>query len=112
MAELAAEQAGAVHDCGDQRQGLGSSALPRPRRRPRWGRALIPYLFISPFIAFFAIFSAYPDGYALVLSFYRYRGYGTMRFIGWDNYRALLHYHVFWTELQNTIFYWLAHAIP
>lgn len=99
-------------------QGAGKAMPPAPRQRRvpaggwRWRRALVPYLFISPFIAFFAIFSIYPDAYALVLSFYRYRGYGAMRYIGLDNYRALVHYHVFWTELENTIFYWLAHAIP
>ena len=27
-----------------------------------------------------------------------------------DNYKALLTYHVFWTAVRNTIFYWLAHV--
>jgi ABC-type sugar transport system permease subunit len=112
MAEYRSDQAGVLQGGSGLQQGLGSATLPRPRRRRHWRRALIPYLFIAPFIAFFFIFNVYPDGYALVLSFYRYRGYGAMRYIAWDNYSAILHYHVFWTELQNTIFYWLAHAIP
>ena len=103
---------GVLQAGGGRQGGLGSAALSPRRRRIHWRRAFIPYLFISPFIAFFLIFNIYPDGYSLVLSFYRYRGYGTMRYIGWDNYSAILHYHVFWTEFENTIFYWLAHAIP
>src|SRR5262249_38804890 len=31
---------------------------------------------------------------------------------GLDNYRTILGYHVFWTTLQNTLFYWLVHVIP
>lgn len=53
-----------------------------------------------------------PALYSLVLSFYRYRGYGTATFVGLDNYGTVLNYHVFWTELENTVIYWLGHMIP
>ena len=53
-----------------------------------------------------------PAIYSLILSFYRYKGYGTATFLGFQNYRSILTYHVFWTMLGNTIFYWLAHVIP
>jgi ABC-type sugar transport system permease subunit len=82
------------------------------RRRVRWGDALAPYLFIAPFVLSFVVLFAGPAVYSLVLSFYRYKGYGTATYVGLDNYRAILHYHVFWTMLRNTIFYWLAHVIP
>jgi len=73
---------------------------------------LTPYLFIMPFIIFFLVFFLGPALYSFVLSFYRYRGYGDARFVGLDNYLRALDYHVFWTTLENTLFYWLAHAIP
>ena len=87
-----------------------------PLRRPAWWtvlqRKLTPYLFISPFIIYFSIFFIWPAAYSLVLSFFRYRGYGDAHFVGTSNYISTLHYHVFWTELQNTLFYWLVHVLP
>jgi len=80
------------------------------RRRIRWGDALAPYLFISPFILSFITLFIGPAIYSFVLSFFRYKGYGSATFLGLDNYKAIVTYHVFWTELRNTIFYWLAHV--
>lgn len=81
------------------------------RRRPL-GDVLAPYLFILPFIASFVLLFVGPAAYSFVLSFYRYKGYGEARFIGFANYVATLNYHVFWTMLGNTMFYWLAHTLP
>ena len=72
------------------------------RRRIRWKQALQGYLFIAPFCLI----------YSFVLSFERYAGFGTATPVGLSNYLTILQYHVFWTELGNTIFYWLAHALP
>ncbi|MEQ8675485.1 MAG: sugar ABC transporter permease [Aggregatilineales bacterium] len=77
-----------------------------------WGEFLTPYLFIFPFLAFFLIFFLGPALYSFVLSFYRYRGYGEAQFAGIDNYVRALDYHVFWTTLENTLFYWVGHAVP
>lgn len=82
------------------------------KRKIRWGDALAPYLFISPFILAWLTLFIGPAIYSLILSFYRYKGYGTATFLGFQNYRSILTYHVFWTMLGNTIFYWLAHVIP
>jgi len=114
---MAGKPLGTVTTPGSDTEGLSlgtAAAVPRlrPRRRIRWVQLLAPYLFIAPFLLFFFVFSVWPDGYALVLSFYRYRGYGVAHFTGLRNYASILQYHVFWTELRNTIFYWLAHAIP
>ena len=78
----------------------------------RRSEQLIPYLFISPFLISFAIFFVYPSISSLVLSFSRYSGLGTARFIGFQNYAATLHYPYFWQALTNTAFYWIAHTIP
>ncbi|QBD82850.1 sugar ABC transporter permease [Ktedonosporobacter rubrisoli] len=84
------------------------------RRVPRFRQreAILAYLFVSPFILAFLLFQLGPDIYSFVLSFYHYKGYGTATPVGFSNYLAVLQYHVFWQELGNTIFYWLAHALP
>jgi ABC-type sugar transport system permease subunit len=81
-------------------------------RKVHWGDVLAPYLFIAPFILSFVLLFLGPALYSLVLSFFRYKGYGRATFVGLTNYSTILKYHVFWTELQNTVFYWLAHVFP
>jgi len=81
-------------------------------QRRSWMEILTPYLFILPFIIFFLIFFLGPALYSFLLSFYRYRGYGDARFVEFDNYLRALDYHVFWTALENSLFYWIAHSIP
>ena len=81
-------------------------------RRIRWSDALAPYLFISPFLFSFVFLFLLPAVYCLALSFFRYKGFGDARFVGLSNYQVTLGYHVFWTMLRNTTFYWLMHALP
>src|SRR5262245_33447812 len=70
----------------------------RAARRPsiRWGDVLAPYLFIAPFILSFVVLFLGPAIYSLVLSFYKFKGYGNASWKGLDNYRTILEYHVFW----------------
>jgi ABC-type sugar transport system permease subunit len=93
----------------------GASRQARTRRRPSSGRrpasSLKGYAFIAPFVLLFVCFSAFPDVYTLILSFQHYAGYGTATAAGLQNYDALLHYPVFWTELENTLEYWVLHAV-
>ena len=80
--------------------------------RAKMREKLVPYLFISPFLISFCTFFVFPAGYSLMLSFYKYRGYGTMKFVGWNNYASLLKYSAFWKAINNTLFYFLVHLIP
>lgn len=73
---------------------------------------ITPYLFIAPFIVSFLLFFAFPALYSLVLSFFKYKGYGEARFIGLDNYKTLLKYSAFWKAIRNTLYYFLGHIIP
>lgn len=86
--------------------------LGKTRRLRAWNEGYTPYLFILPFILFFLMFFIGPAIYSLALSFYQYRGYGNATFVGFQNYARALEYHVFWTMLRNTMFYWLVHALP
>ena len=84
-------------------------------RRP--ARSLVvqwftPYLFIAPFLFFFGVIFLGPAIYSLYLSFTRYRGFGTPRWVGLDNYAIALNYHTFWLLLRNSVFYWIAHSLP
>lgn len=95
-----------------------NQALPKPIRsevtkKKRWRTdKLVPYLFISPFILAFIILFLGPAIYSLVVSFFRYAGYGSMTWVGLYNYFATLQYRLFWIGLRNTMFYWIAHDIP
>lgn len=80
-------------------------------RRPRRATRLKGYAFIAPFLLLFIFFSAFPDVYTFILSFQHYSGYGSATAAGVQNYDALLHYPVFWTELENTLEYWVLHAV-
>ncbi|HUB40291.1 MAG TPA: sugar ABC transporter permease [Streptosporangiaceae bacterium] len=79
--------------------------------RPRKVTSMKGYVFIAPFLLLFIGFSAFPDVYTLILSFQHYAGYGSATAAGLQNYNALLHYPVFWTELENTLEYWVLHAV-
>lgn len=73
---------------------------------------ITPYLFIAPFIISFLLFFAFPALYSLVLSFFKYKGYGEAKFIGFGNYKTLLKYSAFWKSIRNTLFYFVGHIVP
>lgn len=81
------------------------------RRRARLRQILWAYVFIAPFCVIFLLFNVWPYAYSLILSFERYSGFGNATSVGFSNYGAILGYHVFWSELGNTLFYWLTHAV-
>ena len=72
----------------------------------------VPYLFIAPFLISFLLFFAFPAAYSFVLSFFKYKGYGTATFVGLKNYTSLLNYSAFWKSIRNTLYYFLMHIIP
>lgn len=86
--------------------------LPRETVRSKRHEKMVPYLFIAPFLISFAVFFVFPAGYSLVLSFFKYKGYGKATFVGLNNYHSLLHYSAFWKAIGNTLFYFLVHLLP
>jgi lactose/L-arabinose transport system permease protein len=65
------------------------------------------YLFISPFFIIFAIFHAYPLGWAFLLSFQRWSGFGDPRWVGLNNYLAMVREDVVTQALINTLIFTL-----
>jgi len=68
-------------------------------------------LFISPWIAGFVLFTAFPMIYSLFLSFTKYDLLGPPEFVGFSNFERMVSDHLFLTALGNTAFYTLL-AVP
>jgi len=61
-----------------------------------------PYLFLSPYLLLTSIFVIVPFVNAIVLAFYETNGPRSRAFVGFDNFRFLLHDTNFHTALWNT----------
>lgn len=70
-----------------------------------WKRAVEGYLFISPWIMGFAIFTAGALIGSFTISLTEWNIVGTPRFIGLKNYQAMLQDKFFWQSLKVTILY-------
>jgi ABC-type sugar transport system permease subunit len=79
-----------------------------PSQRSLWQevwRHRSDYLFISPFYIIFLMFGAYPLGWALLLSFQRWRGFGEATWVGLDNYAAMFSENIVKQALINTLIF-------
>src|SRR5690625_3940312 len=73
----------------------------RKKRITMWA-----YIFLTPQILFFFVFSAYPIVMSYVYSFYNWSGIGPLRdFIGLGNYAQLLSSSRFWQSFEVTFYY-------
>lgn len=72
---------------------------------------LLPYAFLLPGLALFAVFFAWPAAMAVRLSFYDYDVVSPARFVGLDNFRRLLTDERFHLALGNSALY-LVGMIP
>jgi multiple sugar transport system permease protein len=69
---------------------------------PRVRRQLSAHGFLIGAVICFAIFSWYPMGREIWMSFHRPE-LGTNRFVGWHNYWVIFHDPTFWTAVKNTV---------
>jgi multiple sugar transport system permease protein len=75
-------------------------------------QALQGYLFISPWLIGFLVFTLGPLLYSLYVSFSEYSLFGSPDWTGLDNYqRALFEEPLFWKSLKNTL-YFVALNVP
>lgn len=78
-------------------------------RKYRTDETVASYLFLIPNLLLIGLFLLFPIGYALVISFSDWNGYGEMSFIGWKNYRNLVkdaeYVQSLWTTLRYTLIY-------
>lgn len=75
-------------------------------------KKIVPYGFMFPFLFIYCCFFLYPAVYSLVLSLYKYGGYGSAKFVGFANYKNLFVYKTLWTCLGNTVFYFFFTFVP
>ena len=76
---------------------------------------LAPYVFISPFIALFAVFGVFPLAFSLYLAFQSWDptgGLRAMEFVGLANFVFALGDEWFWKAFANTIWLALASGLP
>jgi ABC-type sugar transport system permease subunit len=83
----------------------GPVALRRRFRRAGW-----PLLFVAPFFVLFAVFSLYPIGFSLWLSFRDWSLNGPARWVGTANYHALFHDTLFWQSMVNSALLFLIYV--
>ncbi|GKX30115.1 lactose ABC transporter permease [Vallitalea longa] len=70
----------------------------------RLNKKTAPYYFMLPVLLIFAIFMVYPIINSLILSFNKFE-FGEFHFVGFNNYKLLLHDPIFKAALINTFIY-------
>ena len=91
------------------------SRLPRTRRLPRLSPRWAPYVFLSPFLALFAVFGVFPLLFSLHLAFQSWEptsGIGAMHFVGLSNFAFALRDAWFWKSFGNTLWLAVAAGVP
>lgn len=81
----------------------------RPKGKPLSRRRMLPYLMVSPYLIFVAVFVLFPVFFCLFLTFHKWNIIGPMHFIGIDNYTRLFHDRLFWKAIGNTLKFLLLH---
>jgi ABC-type sugar transport system permease subunit len=87
-------------------QTLASSSPVPTAPKPVWRQVLehwMDYLFIAPFFLTFAVFGLYPLIWAFRLSLSKWRGFGPMTFVGFENYGVILKDPYIAKALVNTL---------
>ena len=84
------------------------SSIPLKKKR-QWGD-VVPYLFISPWIIGFLLFTLGPLIFSLVISFFDWPIVGPKKFIGLDNYKTMftddpLFWHSLWVTVKFAILF-------
>lgn len=67
--------------------------------------SLIGYMFLLPFLIFYAIFNLFPMVQGFIISFFKWNITSNKTFIGLANYIRLFEDPVFWKALTNTLMY-------
>jgi multiple sugar transport system permease protein len=79
--------------------GLARGAVaPRARRPRQWP---LPYALLAPIVVFECLFVVYPIIRGILLSFHQ-TSFGVTKFVGFTQYREMLHDPIFWSSVQTT----------
>ncbi|HXL01803.1 MAG TPA: sugar ABC transporter permease [Candidatus Atribacteria bacterium] len=101
-----------VNSCGDIPAGIKHKISQHYYRfQSKWA----PYIFVAPFLIFFALFFLNPVIEAFHMSFYKFEGLGSAHFVGVENYINLTKDARFFRALLNSTYFaiaWLLILIP
>lgn len=75
-------------------------------------RTLLPYLLISPNVIIYAVFVLFPLFWVFYLSFTDYTIMSPAKWVGLNNYKAMLTDSIFHKAFRNTMFYWIGTIVP
>ncbi|KIL39094.1 hypothetical protein SD70_22525 [Gordoniibacillus kamchatkensis] len=81
------------------------SQMPGVRGSVEKRRAKYAYLFIAPWVIGLLLFYAYPLFGSIYYSFTNYNIVSATKWVGLANYRDLIHDHLFWVGIRNTLVY-------
>jgi multiple sugar transport system permease protein len=93
-------------DMSDVTTALADRTRPRRAGSRRWRRlrrGSVPYLFLTPFLIGFVVFSIVPLIYVLNLSLYRTKIVGGKAFVGLENYVKAFGDPSFWHAIGNVL---------
>ncbi len=79
--------------------------MKRNKAKITWQAQCMGVLLAGPYLVGVAAFLVLPLGMSLYYSFCHYNMLQPPLWVGWMNYRHLLHDHVFWRSLENTLIY-------
>lgn len=81
-----------------------------PERKPVFkGKKILPYLLVSPYLIYVAVFVLFPVVFCFFLTFHKWNIIAPMHFIGMDNYTRLFHDRLFRVAIVNTLKFLLVH---
>ncbi|WP_117168086.1 carbohydrate ABC transporter permease [Paraliobacillus sediminis] len=83
--------------------------------REKTKESISGYLYISPFFILFGVFGLFPMLFSFYLGFQKWNGlggFGSMEFVGFQNFKWILTDQLFWTSLSNTLIMWVMGTIP
>ncbi|MCY3905162.1 MAG: sugar ABC transporter permease, partial [Caldilineaceae bacterium] len=88
---------------------LGATSPTQPKK-PRWSRKvrsdnIAGYLFLAPWVIGFLAFTVGPMLGSGYLSLTKYSGFGSVKWIGFENYDKIFQDDLFYTSLFNTSYY-------
>lgn len=70
------------------------------------------YIAVSPYFILFLAFGLAPVIFSIYISFHQWDGIGTMKFVGWAQYRYLFTDPAFWHSIGVTLIIWFLNTVP
>jgi len=88
---------------------ISTIQLPQKKKSLFQRKKILPWLLVSPYLIFVAVFVMFPVLFCLFLTFHKWNIIAPMHFIGTANYKRLAHDRLFWKSVGNTLKFLLLH---